>query len=271
MTNKQEWLDEPNKLEWEYEGYECVIIRNSIYGYLCGYVCLDIGHPWALKYSEDATIRSIDVHGGITFSDNFLPIKPYKTNVNVWWIGFAAGHTKDFCPFNNIFDTTIINATYKNMAFIKAEVEKLARQCKEAANNKRIDDIALRSEDGEHILVPKVIPDPKELQDLHDIANDLHMQEWVSKKGRDVVKTMQAKMEEIFTYLVAYGLKSKKITIKELGRYIDLYRVMEGVSKMQRRAYFIAAWEHYTELRHRCEIYCEGIVISTTKEIKNER
>jgi hypothetical protein len=96
-------------------------------------------------------------------------------------------------------------------------------------------DTAIAPEIGEHILVPKVIPDPKELQNLHDIAHDLHMQEWESKKGRDVVKTMQKNMEEAYPYLVAYGLKSKKITIQELGRYIDLYSIMEGVSKMQRR------------------------------------
>lgn len=117
-------------------------------------------------------------------------------------------------------------------------------------------DTAIAPEIGEHILVPKVIPDPKELQNLHDIAHDLHMQEWESKKGRDVVKTMQKNMEEAYPYLVAYGLKSKKITIKELTRFLNIYSMME-IDEL-RKEYFTEAWEDYTKLRHRCEIYCEG-------------
>lgn len=148
MNKNLEWLSEPNKLEWEYEGYRCVIIRNSNYGHLCGYVKVQYGHPWWGQNVGDDSINDIEVHGGITFSDNYLPIKPYVRICNYWWLGFDAGHYDDIFPFGDKFDTTITNATYKNIEFIKNETEKLARYCKEASKYKRIDnDLRFRTEE----------------------------------------------------------------------------------------------------------------------------
>lgn len=128
MTKETEWLDEPNKLEWEHEGYKCVIIRNSKYGHLCGYVQLGDSHPWHGKNKKDKEIADIDVHGGITYGGHHLLITNSKSISHVWWLGFDAGHNGlDNFPFIGCD-----NGTYKNIAFMKAECEKLVRQCKEA-------------------------------------------------------------------------------------------------------------------------------------------
>lgn len=131
MTKETEWLDEPNKLEWEHEGYQCTIIRNSKYGYLCGYVELQGDHPWHGR--NVYSFYDIDVHGGITFSNDYLPIvtkNPYKQYCNLWWLGFDASHyDEDIYPWGYKYDSIITTATYKNIEFMKAECEKLVRQC----------------------------------------------------------------------------------------------------------------------------------------------
>lgn len=139
MTKETEWLDEPNKLEWEHEGYQCTIIRNSKYGYLCGYVELQGDHPWHGR--NVYSFYDIDVHGGITFSNDYLPIvtkNPYKQYCNLWWLGFDASHyDEDIYPWGYKYDSIITTATYKNIEFMKAECEKLVRLCQVAEIKKK--------------------------------------------------------------------------------------------------------------------------------------
>jgi hypothetical protein len=100
-----EWLHEPDKLQYldEVTGLPCLIIRNCYSGHLCGYVGVLESHPWfGREYDE---MDSIEVHGGLTFSDRCSPnetpeqgicyiVEPGESAV-VWWLGFDCAHSCD--------------------------------------------------------------------------------------------------------------------------------------------------------------------------------
>lgn len=114
------WMDEPDRLEWEYKGYKCLIKRAMNIGTLCGYVRVPKDHP--LYDSDEDLEDKIDVHGGITWSkkDDELP--------DMWRIGFDCAHAGDYMPFLEKSSITN-NCQYRDIAYVKAEVEKLADQC----------------------------------------------------------------------------------------------------------------------------------------------
>lgn len=97
----KEWEKEPNRLEWEYCGFKCLILRTDRMKHLCGYVGLPKWHPYYGKNYNQCLIgcggkisdipplaergfsqyqcvfderdhpsleRVIRVHGGLTFS-----------------------------------------------------------------------------------------------------------------------------------------------------------------------------------------------------------
>jgi hypothetical protein len=63
------WQSEPDKKQWldEGTGYPCLIVRGPS-GALCGYVGVPRGHPHYGKHYDHEDI-SVEVHGGLTFSD----------------------------------------------------------------------------------------------------------------------------------------------------------------------------------------------------------
>jgi hypothetical protein len=76
-------------------------------------------------------------------------------------------------------------------------------------------DTAIAPEIGEHILVPKVIPDPKELQNLHDIAHDLHNTELRHRceiycEGECIPRFINKAASEIFTLVIDTLNKNQK-------------------------------------------------------------
>ncbi len=62
-------------------------------GYYCGYVGFDSSHPlYGKDYDE---LSHIEVHGGLTFSDSYVPNLPETHNDNFWYIGFDCNHYGD--------------------------------------------------------------------------------------------------------------------------------------------------------------------------------
>lgn len=58
-----------------------------------GYVGLPPEHPWHGKsYDELNTV--VDIHGGLTWSNNYLPANE-KDPDGLWWIGFDTAHYQD--------------------------------------------------------------------------------------------------------------------------------------------------------------------------------
>lgn len=109
-------------------------IRNQT-GVWCGYVGVPPSHPLYGKGYEELDLT---VHGGLTYASACaLHIchtpKPGEPD-NVWWFGFDCGHGGDLTPaFITLYERcklapSIFEETYKPLSYVKAEVERLAKQ-----------------------------------------------------------------------------------------------------------------------------------------------
>ena len=88
-------------------------------GHWNGYCGIPKDHPFygLSYYSEELT--SLDVHGGVTYSDKYLGIE--KTpGEQLWWIGFDTAHFGDEEP--------------KSKEYVEREVLKLKEQLVAAWN-----------------------------------------------------------------------------------------------------------------------------------------
>lgn len=134
------WDAEPDRVDWEYQGFPCMLIRNR-YGVWCGYVGLPHGHPlYGVPY-QDVDLQ-VEVHGGLTYSDAcqghicHVP-KPGQPD-DVWWFGFDCGHAYDLSPgmqatlkrLGHELDQTPLTfrEVYRDQAYAQAEVQRLAAQ-----------------------------------------------------------------------------------------------------------------------------------------------
>ena len=134
-----EWTKEPDKVEWVRYGLPCLIIRSPT-GALNGYVGVFPGHPcYGLKYDD---IHN-NVHGGLTFADfgGGEYISHYQAQ-NAYFIGFDCAHAGDIIPlllsYQHIgitkdasgkkFPPYPTSDTYKNVEYVKLQVEKLASE-----------------------------------------------------------------------------------------------------------------------------------------------
>jgi hypothetical protein len=116
------WDSEPGEAAWvdTVTDFPCYIQRSGG-GALCGYVCLPAGHPWhGESYNSIYELYPVDVHGGLTFS---------VQRGDYWVIGFDCSHSGDCVP---CYSWTLANGTYRDMAYVKAQVTALARQAFDA-------------------------------------------------------------------------------------------------------------------------------------------
>lgn len=139
MTTHERWESEPDYLTGNICGLDCAIIRNTEMGNLCGYVAVPKNHPlFGVKYSANhPLLEAISVHGGLTFSENYLPTnegEPVVTE-DQWWFGFDCAHADDITPLLNEHFKRILGkpmpGTYKDIDYVKKEVEFLAVQLAE--------------------------------------------------------------------------------------------------------------------------------------------
>ena len=141
------WDDEPDRIEWRYDGFPCLMVRNHM-GVWCGYVALPPGHRY-----HGAPYDRIDAsaHGGLTFANKcggeicHTP-EPGESD-DVWWVGFDCCHAGDLWPasapgsgMDAMMDAALPDRpsgramllwgedTYRDQHYVRAEVESLARQ-----------------------------------------------------------------------------------------------------------------------------------------------
>ena len=128
------WHQEPDKIEWRHNGLPCLIVRGPS-GALCGYVGVPPGHPW---HGADGGVGEpgLDVHGGITYGDRCQAdgkichvARPGEPD-DVWWLGFDCAHYGDAIP-SRTGDWRLMG-TYKDIAYVRREVERLAEMVKTA-------------------------------------------------------------------------------------------------------------------------------------------
>ena len=116
----QPWEHEPDHVEWTQHGFACEIKRSPTTGALCGYVYLPEGHPWHGGY--EGLDELVDVHGGITYGA--------PQDGGAWCVGFDCSHAGDRSPKQGALyaDTDV----YRDIDYVRAEVEKMALAAKKA-------------------------------------------------------------------------------------------------------------------------------------------
>ncbi len=152
------WQDEPDRLEWRYKGFPCLMVRNSnVTGSWCGYVGVAPGHPWHGKGYSFCTRKSIckkqktsgwcdhtpdhliRVHGGLTYANechgHICHVPKAGEPDHVFWFGFDCSHCDDLAPKLSATCKSVgagsdflDHGHYWTVAEVKAETERLARQ-----------------------------------------------------------------------------------------------------------------------------------------------
>ena len=109
--------------------YRCIIMQQET-GHLCGYVDLPKGHPVAdYEDYEDFWDSDIQVHGGITYMENYLHDSANNEREGNW-IGFDCAHAGDRIPaYSDMYITK--HDTFKNRNYVRKELDKLVKQLKE--------------------------------------------------------------------------------------------------------------------------------------------
>jgi hypothetical protein len=122
------WQGEPDKVEFTHNGYPCVIMRGPL-GALNGYVAVPSGHP---DFGKDYDDVDINVHGGLTYAEDSAPMAAADAG---WWFGFDCAHAGDIVPGMNMYRTQRgdFGETYKDLAYVRAEIESLVAQFEERA------------------------------------------------------------------------------------------------------------------------------------------
>lgn len=107
--------------DFEYKGYKCHIHRNPSMLFLCGYVEVPNGNKF---YAEDGD--ELNVHGGITWSDDFLPYSDEKTGN--WILGFDCGHAGDYIRMAHSELFQLHADIYRTMEYVENEIKQLVDQ-----------------------------------------------------------------------------------------------------------------------------------------------
>jgi hypothetical protein len=135
------WNNEPDKKEFKYAGFKCLIVRHPTFKHLCGYVGVPEGHPF---YGRDYDFYDtyFNVHGGITYSgmgngkDGFTK--------GLYWIGFNCNHYQDYSPgLSNFYEPLERRRRYKTISYVEKEVKKLAEQMSEKHSKEMLVSIAV--------------------------------------------------------------------------------------------------------------------------------
>ncbi len=133
-----EWVEEADKVSFQYKGYECLIQRvfapepmreNSVFGgHLCGYVKVPDDHCYC---QAERAQMAILCHGGLSYSCKNEFGKGH-------WIGFDCAHWNDFMPSIQNFKKKMaqtdkhmeeILALYPQMQQIYKNIDFCTKQC----------------------------------------------------------------------------------------------------------------------------------------------
>lgn len=126
------WDAEDDRIEWKTEaGLPALIVRNTGIGNLCGYVGVPKGHVAHGKGYDDV---QVDVHGGLTYAEScggrICHIPAPGESDDVWWLGFDCAHLGDNNPGMRKYPMRG-HSSYKDVLFVRSEVESLAKQLSE--------------------------------------------------------------------------------------------------------------------------------------------
>jgi hypothetical protein len=135
------WTKEPDRKEWRTRsGLPGLIVRNHM-GALCGYAAVPPGHP---AHGEHYDKIEASAHGWLTFADKchgpICHVPAAGEPDDVWWFGFDCAHCGDLTASDIAMEkaypelrlgsreNTPWTRSYKDIAYVSEEVEKLAEQ-----------------------------------------------------------------------------------------------------------------------------------------------
>lgn len=128
-----EWDTEPDRVEWfdKATGMPCPIVRNPM-GALCGYVGVPEEHPHFGKGYDNVDYRA---HGGLTYADacQVGGAVCHAGDDKRWWFGFDCAHHGDEIPGMLDYGHQSYDEWYKNLGYVRSQVEELASQIVEVA------------------------------------------------------------------------------------------------------------------------------------------
>jgi len=115
--------------KFEIDGYRCIIMQQTT-GHLCGYVDLPDEHPVNdFEDYEDFWDADIEVHGGITYSEDYLMDSENNKRPGNW-IGFDCAHAGDLIPAYDDMPAGI-NDTFRDEDYVRNELKNLVEQLKD--------------------------------------------------------------------------------------------------------------------------------------------
>jgi len=168
---KGPWLGEADKVSWRdtVSGYDCIMLRDTDNGFLCGYVGIPQDHPlWGWDADAVPPDTGIEVHGGLTYSrlcDEgpsparrlavearricHVTLRPavyhpveHATDHRVedshaWWFGFSCDHAYDRSPNDSPNSSrsksSELARIYRDDAYVVRETIALAAQLRAIA------------------------------------------------------------------------------------------------------------------------------------------
>lgn len=135
------WKYEQDRLEWDYHGYPCLMVRSEETGAWCGYVGVPPEHPLYKKKYQDVHLA---VHGGVNYSSycsGAVCHRKVEEPHDTWWLGFHCGHALDFSPaMESVFWRKLGHPSmfgsigvYRDVRYVQNQVYLLARAIEYAA------------------------------------------------------------------------------------------------------------------------------------------
>lgn len=140
-------MGEPDHVDFEHAGFPCILHRNNL-GAWCGCVGVPEGHPWFGQGYDDV---GADVHGGLTYAEPCQGSICHPGPDKRYWLGFDCAHAQDIAPGiehdlararkelgdNPLWQSAAKSffgqpVTYKDLAYVRAETERLAEQARDA-------------------------------------------------------------------------------------------------------------------------------------------
>lgn len=115
------WDNEPP--EWR---IELMGMKRNPAGVWCGYVGVPRNHPaFGLRY-DDERLYDIQIHGGLTYSEDHYPDTDPDGN---WWFGFDCAHGGDLIPlFIERGLEGLDVGVYRDYDYVRGQVLVLAKQ-----------------------------------------------------------------------------------------------------------------------------------------------
>lgn len=146
-------------MQWKDEatGFPCLITRNPVFGFLCGYVGVPPGHPLYGVDVDKISEANLDAHGSVNYADycagHICHIPEPGEPDNVFWFGFDCGHLHDDMPGspralaamtlkNELMQTPPV---YRDLEYVKTQCRDLADQLAHYRSNENTEEAIGRS------------------------------------------------------------------------------------------------------------------------------